>query len=146
MPIFPPELRGALCSWSVQDCLSQFDSSAPLLTIIPRCCCAFIFVFVFLEPLPSVPVSVGYTNPFCWLPDPILVPTQSQKQLCAVAIHVDSPATSGDTDTRGNECSHPAPAQASHPPHALGNPALGPFIHQHLPESLQQTSQSQSQR
>lgn len=92
-PIFPPAPRDALCSWLVHDCLSRFGSSDPFLTI-SYCCCAFIFVSVFLAPLPSVPVSVDYTNPLCLLLNPTLVPTRTlEKQLCAAAICMDSPAT-----------------------------------------------------
>lgn len=147
LPIFPPVLRDTLCNWLVHDCLSRFGSSDPFLTMISRCCCAFIFVSVFLTPLPSVPVSVDYTNPLCWLLDPALVPTWTLENnsvlLLSAWIHLPH---LGQMDTLGNECSHPGPAQALHLPCALGNPFPGPFIHQHLPKSLQQTSWNQRQR
>lgn len=75
-------------------CLCHSDSSAPVLTIILHFCCAFIFVFVFLELLPSVPVSVGYTDLLCWLPDPVLAQSQTPGSLLVLlAVHADSSAT-----------------------------------------------------
>lgn len=98
-----------------------------------------IFVFVFLEPLPSLPVSVGYTNLLCWLPDPILFPTQmpgkNSVQLLSLWTHLPPP---GATATPGNGCSQPASAQAQHPPRTVGNPTPSAFIHQHLHRSLKQ--------
>lgn len=58
-------------------CLCHSNSSALFLIIISHFCSAFILVFVFLEVLPSVPVSVGYVDLLCWLPDPVLAQSQT---------------------------------------------------------------------
>lgn len=110
--VFGPVACSSLPSWGTPQAaaLSQLGSSAPFLTVIPCCCRALIFVSVVLEPLPSEPLSVGYTNPLSWLLDPVLDP---HKQLQAAATHVGSSATPRDTGTHGNECSPPAPAWAS---------------------------------
>lgn len=147
MPTFPPKLKIALCSWVVLDCLSQFDSHLPSLPWNHVVAVRLIFVFVFLEPLPSLPVSVGYTNLLCWLPDLVLVPTQmlrkSSVQLLSLWTHLPPP---GDTATPGNGCSRPASAQAQHLPRTVGNPTPSGFIHQHLHKELKTTSHSQRQR
>lgn len=136
LPIFPPKLRNALCSWLVLDCLSQFDSPSPILAI-ESCCCYASYICV------CFPGAAAFIASFCWLHKSALLAarsrfgphTNAREELCAAAVPVGSPATPW-SHSHAWQCA--ALCQAQHPPRTAGNPTPGGFIHQHLHRSLKQ--------